>query len=40
VGKAHIYDDPEQALIVEPKYIIERNQKAVKRVNCAVLINV
>lgn len=28
VGKAHIYDDPEQALIVEPKYIIERNQKA------------
>ncbi len=28
VGKAHIYDDSEQALIVEPKYIIERNQKA------------
>ena len=28
VGKAHIYDAPEQALIVEPKYIIERNQKA------------
>jgi len=29
VGKAHIYDDPAQALIVEPKYIIERNQRAV-----------
>jgi ribosomal protein S24E len=29
VGKAHIYDDPAQALIVEPKYIIERNQNAV-----------
>ena len=29
VGKAHVYDDPAQALIVEPKYIIERNQKAV-----------
>lgn len=28
VGKAHIYDDAAQALIVEPKYIIERNQKA------------
>ncbi len=31
VGKAHIYDDPAQALIVEPKYIIERNQKAAQR---------
>ena len=29
VGNAHIYDDPEQALKVEPKYIIERNAKAV-----------
>ena len=31
VGKAHIYDDAAQALIVEPKYIIERNQKAAQR---------
>lgn len=31
VGKAHIYDDPAQALIVEPKHIIERNQKAAQR---------
>jgi ribosomal protein S24E len=29
VGSAHVYDDPEQALKVEPKYIIERNAKAV-----------
>ena len=29
VGSAHIYDDPEQGLKVEPKYIIERNAKAV-----------
>ena len=29
VGSAHIYDNPEQALKVEPKYIIERNLKAV-----------
>ncbi len=28
VGKANVYADPEQALKVEPKYIIERNQKA------------
>ena len=28
VGTAHVYDDPEQALKVEPKYIVERNQKA------------
>jgi len=28
VGTAHVYDDPEQALKVEPRYIIERNQKA------------
>ncbi len=27
VGTAHVYDDPGQALKVEPKYIIERNQK-------------
>ncbi len=31
VGKAHIYDDAAQALIVEPKHIIERNQKAAQR---------
>ena len=29
VGSAHIYDDPEQAQKVEPKYILERNAKAV-----------
>jgi ribosomal protein S24E len=29
VGSAHIYDDPEQALKVEPKHIIERNANAV-----------
>ena len=29
VGSAHIYDDSEQALKVEPKHIIERNAKAV-----------
>ena len=28
LGTAHVYDDPEQALKIEPKYIIERNQKA------------
>lgn len=28
VGSAHIYSDPAQALKIEPKYIIERNQKA------------
>ncbi|MCW4051053.1 MAG: 30S ribosomal protein S24e [Candidatus Bathyarchaeota archaeon] len=28
VGEAHIYDDPELALKVEPKHIVERNQKA------------
>lgn len=28
VGTAHVYDDPALALEVEPKYIIERNQKA------------
>lgn len=28
IGSAHVYDDPEQALKIEPKYIIERNQKA------------
>jgi len=28
VGSAHVYADPEQALKIEPKYIIERNQKA------------
>ncbi len=29
VGSAHIYDDAEQAQKVEPKYILERNAKAV-----------
>ena len=28
VGSAHVYSDPAQALKTEPKYIIERNQKA------------
>jgi ribosomal protein S24E len=28
IGTAHVYADPVQALKVEPKYIIERNQKA------------
>jgi len=28
VGSAHVYDDPTQALKIEPKYIVERNQKA------------
>jgi ribosomal protein S24E len=28
VGTAHVYADPAQALKIEPKYIIERNQKA------------
>jgi ribosomal protein S24E len=28
VGAAHVYADPEQALKIEPKHIIERNQKA------------
>lgn len=28
MGKAHVYDDAAQALEIEPKYIIERNQKA------------
>ena len=32
IGTAHVYDDPAQALNVEPKYIIERNQKAEKKV--------
>jgi len=27
-GTAHVYADPEQALRVEPKYIIERNKTA------------
>jgi ribosomal protein S24E len=27
VGLAHVYKDPGQALIVEPEYIIQRNQK-------------
>jgi ribosomal protein S24E len=26
IGLAHVYDDSEQALLVEPKYIIKRNQ--------------
>ena len=28
VGSAHVYVDPAQALKTEPKYIIERNQRA------------
>ena len=28
VGSAHVYDDAAQALKIEPKYIVERNQKA------------
>lgn len=28
VGSAHVYDDPAQALKIEPKYLVERNQKA------------
>jgi ribosomal protein S24E len=28
LGTAHVYNDPTEALKVEPKYIIERNQKA------------
>ena len=28
MGKAHVYDDAAQALEIEPKYIVERNQKA------------
>ncbi len=28
IGTANVYADPAQALKVEPKYIIERNQKA------------
>ena len=27
VGLAHVYKDPGKALIVEPDYIIQRNQK-------------
>ena len=28
VGVAHVYDDPEMALKVEPKHIVERNMSA------------
>jgi ribosomal protein S24E len=28
IGSAHVYADPAQALKIEPKYIIERNQKS------------
>ncbi len=28
IGVAHVYEDPETALKVEPKYIIERNMSA------------
>ena len=28
VGTAHVYSDPAHALKIEPKYLIERNQKA------------
>jgi ribosomal protein S24E len=27
VGLAHVYNDPGKALVVEPDYIIQRNQK-------------
>jgi ribosomal protein S24E len=28
IGNAHVYDDPAQAMEIEPKYIIERNKSA------------
>ena len=30
VGMAHVYKDPGKALVVEPDYIIQRNQKPEK----------
>jgi len=27
IGLAHVYNDPGKALVVEPDYIIQRNQK-------------
>jgi ribosomal protein S24E len=30
VGLAHVYNDPRKALVVEPEYIIQRNQKPEK----------
>lgn len=30
VGLAHVYNDPERALVVEHDYIIQRNQKPEK----------
>ena len=30
VGLAHVYNDPAKALVVEPDYIIQRNQKPEK----------
>ena len=30
VGLAHVYKDPGKALVVEPEYIIQRNQKPEK----------
>jgi ribosomal protein S24E len=30
VGRAHVYNDPRKALVVEPEYIIQRNQKPEK----------
>jgi len=30
VGLAHVYNDPGKALVVEPDYIIQRNQKPEK----------
>lgn len=30
VGLAHVYKDPGKALVVEPDYIIQRNQKPEK----------
>ena len=32
VGLAHVYKDPGKALVVEPDYIIQRNQKPEKEI--------
>lgn len=32
VGLAHVYKDPGKALVVEPDYIIQRNQKPEKAI--------
>jgi small subunit ribosomal protein S24e len=31
IGEAYIYDSPEQAKVIEPKYIIIRNSPQIKR---------